>query len=94
MRDSDRRCWVRQPPQTVANPRSDVTAQHSLAAQLSHRILCHPSLHGVAATDRCRTVSIAAPCRRMDGSIGIKLTPPQFIRAGVFMRRHIHRGGN
>ncbi|RNF17139.1 hypothetical protein TcG_06092, partial [Trypanosoma cruzi] len=53
MWDSDRRCWVRQPPQTVANPRSDVTAQQSLAAQLSHQILCHPSLHGVAATDRC-----------------------------------------
>ncbi|RNC34343.1 hypothetical protein TcCL_Unassigned02871 [Trypanosoma cruzi] len=94
MRDSDRRCWVRQPPQTVADPRVDVTAQHSLAAQLSHQILCHPSLHGVAATDRCRPVSIAAPCRRMDGSIGRKLTPPQFIRAGVFMCRHIHRGGN
>ncbi|ESS63351.1 hypothetical protein TCDM_08843 [Trypanosoma cruzi Dm28c] len=30
----------------------------------------------------------------MDGSIGGKLTPPQFIRAGVFMRRHIHREGN
>ncbi|KAF5216039.1 hypothetical protein ECC02_011226 [Trypanosoma cruzi] len=30
----------------------------------------------------------------MDGSIGGKLTPPQFIRAGVFMCRHIHRGGN
>ncbi|EAN81343.1 hypothetical protein Tc00.1047053508115.10 [Trypanosoma cruzi] len=25
---------------------------------------------------------------------GEKLTPPQFIRAGVFMYRHIHRGGN
>ncbi|KAF5220108.1 hypothetical protein ECC02_006904 [Trypanosoma cruzi] len=30
----------------------------------------------------------------MDGSIGGKLTPPQFIRAGVFMRRPIHREGN
>ncbi|KAF5214818.1 hypothetical protein ECC02_012538 [Trypanosoma cruzi] len=30
----------------------------------------------------------------MDGSIGRKLTPPQFIRAGVFMCRHIHREGN
>ncbi|KAF5217003.1 hypothetical protein ECC02_010186 [Trypanosoma cruzi] len=30
----------------------------------------------------------------MDGSIGGKLTPPQFIRAGVFMCRHIHREGN
>ncbi|ESS61753.1 hypothetical protein TCDM_10636 [Trypanosoma cruzi Dm28c] len=94
MRDSDQRCWVRQPPQTAANPRADVTAQHSLAAQLSHQTLCHPSLHEVAATDRCRLVSIAAPCRRMDGSIGGKLTPPQFIGAGVFMRRHIHREGN
>ncbi|ESS61158.1 hypothetical protein TCDM_11261 [Trypanosoma cruzi Dm28c] len=53
MRDSDRRCWVHQPPLPVANPRVDVTAQHQLAAQLSHQILCHPSLHGVAATDGC-----------------------------------------
>ncbi|KAF5220080.1 hypothetical protein ECC02_006874 [Trypanosoma cruzi] len=30
----------------------------------------------------------------MDGSIGGKLTPPQFIRAGVFMCRPIHREGN
>ncbi|KAF5219080.1 hypothetical protein ECC02_007933 [Trypanosoma cruzi] len=30
----------------------------------------------------------------MDGSIERKLTPPQFIRAGVFMCRHIHREGN
>ncbi|KAF5218339.1 hypothetical protein ECC02_008710 [Trypanosoma cruzi] len=30
----------------------------------------------------------------MDGSIGGELTPPQFIRAGVFMCRHIHRKGN
>ncbi|ESS61908.1 hypothetical protein TCDM_10479 [Trypanosoma cruzi Dm28c] len=30
----------------------------------------------------------------MDGSIGGKLTPPQFIRAGAFMCRHIHREGN
>ncbi|RNC52451.1 hypothetical protein TcCL_ESM10318, partial [Trypanosoma cruzi] len=41
-----------------------------------------------------RPVSIAAPCRRMDGSVGGKLAPPQFIRAGVFMCRHIHREGN
>ncbi|KAF5217544.1 hypothetical protein ECC02_009601 [Trypanosoma cruzi] len=30
----------------------------------------------------------------MDGSIGRNLTPPQFIRDGVFMCRHIHREGN
>ncbi|RNC32200.1 hypothetical protein TcCL_Unassigned05212 [Trypanosoma cruzi] len=94
MRDSDRRCWVRQPPQTVANPRVDVTAQHSLAAQLSHQILCHPSLHGVAATDGCpygqHRCSVQADGWFHRG----KSTPPQFIRAGVFMCRHIHREGN
>ncbi|RNE96093.1 hypothetical protein TcG_13141, partial [Trypanosoma cruzi] len=94
MRDSDRRCWVRQPPQTVANPRSEVTAQHSIAAQLPRQILCHPSLHGVAATDRCpygqhrRSVQADGWFHRG------KLTPPQFIRAGAFMYRHIHREGN
>ncbi|EKF38837.1 hypothetical protein MOQ_000949, partial [Trypanosoma cruzi marinkellei] len=30
----------------------------------------------------------------MDVSIRRKLTPPQFIRAGVFVCRHIHREGN
>ncbi|EKF30886.1 hypothetical protein MOQ_005287, partial [Trypanosoma cruzi marinkellei] len=30
----------------------------------------------------------------MDGSIGGKWAPPQFIRAGVFMCRHIHREGS
>ncbi|ESS62751.1 hypothetical protein TCDM_09560 [Trypanosoma cruzi Dm28c] len=94
MRDSDRRCWARQTPQTVVNPRVDVTAQHSLAAQLSHQILCHPPFTGWRQLTDARPVSIAAPCRRMDGSIGRKLTPPQFIRAGVFMRRHVHREGN
>ncbi|RNC33826.1 hypothetical protein TcCL_Unassigned03440, partial [Trypanosoma cruzi] len=94
MRDSDRRCWERQPPQTVANPRSDVTAQHSLAAQLSHQILCHPSLHGAAATDGY----LSGQHRRSVQADGWfhreKLTPPQFIRAGAFMCRHIHREGN
>ncbi|ESS61171.1 hypothetical protein TCDM_11254 [Trypanosoma cruzi Dm28c] len=94
MRESDQRCWVRQPPQTVAKPRSDVTAQHSLAAQLSRQILFHPSLHGVAATDGCpygqHRFSVQADGWFHRG----KLTPPQFIRAGVFMCRHIHREGN
>ncbi|EKG00667.1 hypothetical protein TCSYLVIO_008377 [Trypanosoma cruzi] len=94
MRDSDRRCWVRQPPQTVANPRADVTAQNSLAAQLSRQILCHPSLHGVAATDRCPSGQHRRSVQADGWFHRGKLTPPQFIRAGVFMRRHIHRGGN
>ncbi|RNF03831.1 hypothetical protein TcG_11242 [Trypanosoma cruzi] len=72
MRDSDRRCWVRQPPQTVANARSDVTAQHSLAARLSHQILCHPPFTGWRQLTDARPVSIAPPCRRMDGAIGGK----------------------
>ncbi|RNC34782.1 hypothetical protein TcCL_Unassigned02402 [Trypanosoma cruzi] len=94
MRDSDRRCWVRQPPQTVANPRFDVTAQHSLAVQLSRQILCHPSLHGVAATDRCPSGQHRCSVQADGWFHRGKLTPPQFIRAGVFMRRHIHREGN
>ncbi|RNF10602.1 hypothetical protein TcG_09468, partial [Trypanosoma cruzi] len=53
-----------------------------------------PSFTGWRQLTDARLVSIAAPCRRMDGSIGGKLTPPQFIRAGVFMCRHIHREGN
>ncbi|RNC37864.1 hypothetical protein TcCL_NonESM12947, partial [Trypanosoma cruzi] len=79
MRDSDRRCWVRQPPQTVANPRSDVTAQHSLAAQLSHQILCHPSLHGVAATDGCPSGQHRCSVQADGWFHRGKLTPPQFI---------------
>ncbi|KAF5215737.1 hypothetical protein ECC02_011552 [Trypanosoma cruzi] len=94
MRDSDRRCWVRQPRQNVANPRFGVTAQHSLAAQLSTRFCVILPFTGWRQLTDARPVSIAAPCRRMDGSIGRKLTPPQFIRAGVFMCRHIHREGN
>ncbi|KAF5220035.1 hypothetical protein ECC02_006943 [Trypanosoma cruzi] len=94
MRDSDRRCWVRQPRQTVANPRFGVTAQHSLAAQLSTRFCVILPFTGWRQLTDARPVSIAAPCSRMDGSIGRKLTPPQFIRAGVFMCRHIHREGN
>ncbi|ESS61499.1 hypothetical protein TCDM_10904 [Trypanosoma cruzi Dm28c] len=94
MRDSDRRCWVRQPPQTVANPRSDVTAQHSLAEQLSHQILCHPSLHRVAATDGCPSGQHRRSVQADGWLHRGKLTPPQFIRSGVFMSRHIHRGGN
>ncbi|RNF09487.1 hypothetical protein TcG_09860 [Trypanosoma cruzi] len=94
MRDSDRQCWVHQPPLPVANPRVDVTAQHSLAVQLSHQILCHPSLHGVAATDGCppgqHRCSVQADGWLHRG----KLTPPQFIRAGAFMCRHIHREGS
>ncbi|ESS60962.1 hypothetical protein TCDM_11476 [Trypanosoma cruzi Dm28c] len=94
MRDSDRRCWVRQPPRTAANPRVDVTAQHSLAAQLSHQILCHPSLHGVAATDRCPSGQHRCSVQADGWFHRGKLTPPQFIRAGAFMCRHIHREGN
>ncbi|ESS61476.1 hypothetical protein TCDM_10930 [Trypanosoma cruzi Dm28c] len=94
MRHPDRQCWVRQPPQTVANPRADVTAQNSLAAQLSHQILCHPSLHGVAATDRCPSGQHRRSVQADGWFHRGKLTPPQFIRAGVFMCRHIHRGGN
>ncbi|ESS62498.1 hypothetical protein TCDM_09833 [Trypanosoma cruzi Dm28c] len=94
MRDSDQRCWVRQPPQTVANPCSDVTPQHSIAAQLSHQILCHPSLHGVAATDRCPSGQHRCSVQADGWFHRGKLTPPQFIRAGVFMCRHIHREGN
>ncbi|RNF00256.1 hypothetical protein TcG_12407 [Trypanosoma cruzi] len=94
MRDSDRRCWVRQPPQTVANPRVDMTAQHSLAAQSSHQISCHPSLHGVAATDRCPPGQHRCSGQADGWFHRGNLTPPQFIRAGVFMCRHIHRGGN
>ncbi|RNF04315.1 hypothetical protein TcG_11058 [Trypanosoma cruzi] len=94
MRDSDRRCWARQPPQTVANPLSDVTAQHSLAAQLSHQILCHPSLHGVAVCDRCPSTQHRCSVQADGWFHRGKLTPPQFIRAGVFMCRHIHREGN
>ncbi|KAF5218153.1 hypothetical protein ECC02_008914 [Trypanosoma cruzi] len=94
MRDSDRRCWVRQPRRTVANPHFDVTAQHSVAAQLSHQILCHPSLHGVAATDRCPSGQHRCSVQADGWFHRGKLTPPQFIRAGVFMCRHIHREGN
>ncbi|RNC38576.1 hypothetical protein TcCL_NonESM12167 [Trypanosoma cruzi] len=94
MRDSDRRCWVRQPPQTVANPRSDVTAQHSLAAQLSRRILFHPSLHGVAATDRCPSGQHRRSVQADGWFHRGKLATLKFIRAGVFMCRHIHREGN
>ncbi|ESS63084.1 hypothetical protein TCDM_09162 [Trypanosoma cruzi Dm28c] len=94
MRDSDRRCWARQPPQTVVNPLSDVTAQHSLAAQLSRQILCHPSLHGVAATGRCPSGQHRCSVQADGWFHRGKLTPPQFIRAGAFMCRHIHREGN
>ncbi|RNF03730.1 hypothetical protein TcG_11146, partial [Trypanosoma cruzi] len=79
---------------TVANPRVDVTAQHSLAAQLSTRFCVILPFTGWRQLADARLVSIAAPCRWMDGSIGGKLTPPQFIRVGVFMCRHIRREGN
>ncbi|RNC34232.1 hypothetical protein TcCL_Unassigned02996 [Trypanosoma cruzi] len=94
MRDSDRRCWVRQPPQTVANPRVDVTAQQPLAAQLSHQILCHPSLHGVAATDGCPSGQHRCSVQADGWFHRGKIDATTIHRAGVFMRRHIHREGN
>ncbi|EKF30735.1 hypothetical protein MOQ_005447, partial [Trypanosoma cruzi marinkellei] len=72
----------------------DVTAQHSLAAQLSHQISSHPSLHGVVATDRCPSGQHRCSVQADGWFHQGKLTPPQFIRAGVFMCRHIRREGS